>query len=344
MLAVHCLLNDIAEWGWPEAPNRRLVFESDIPKLPRPLPRYLTPDLDRRLTTALQTCRDRLAADALLLARATGLRVGERVDLELDCVHEIPGQGAWLKVPLGKLATERMVPLDEETVALGDRICAHRSPGRPLRHPRTGRPTEFLLTHHGRRVTVYQLRDVLTRVARDAGLPHTTPHQLRHTYATALVNAAVSLQSLMALLGHVWASMSLRYRRLFDPTVKAEYERALTAAKARLGSLPPEPPAGRTPLPIINGDWKQAPAIKARLAGGFCVRAQVQGPCAYANICEHCPNFRTDTGFLPVLAAQHADAETLTRDAETRGWVSEAERHRRLIERLDAHIGQAQAR
>jgi hypothetical protein len=264
--------------------------------------------------------------------------VGELLDLELDCVHEIPGQGAWLKVPLGKLATERMVPLDEETVALIDRICAHRSPGRPLPHPRTARPTEFLLTHHGRRVTVYQLRGVLTRVAHDAGLPTTTPHQLRHTYATALVNAGVSLQSLMALLGHVSAEMSLRYGRLFDSTVKAEYERALTAAKAHLGSLPAQPPTGRTTLPIIDSDWKQTPAIKARLAGGFCIRAQVQGPCAYANICEHCPNFRTDAGYLPVLAAQRADAETLARDAEARGWGSEAERHRRLIERLDAHI------
>ena len=174
-------------------------------------------------------------------------------------MHEIPGQGAWLKVPLGKLATERMVPLDEETVALIDRIWSRRSPGPPLPHPRTGRPTEFLLTHHGRRVTVCQLRDVLTRVARDAGLRHTTPHQLRHTYATALVNAGVSLQSLMALLGHVSATMSLRYGRLFDATVKAEYERALTAAKAHLGALPTEPPAGRTLLPIIAGDWKKPP-------------------------------------------------------------------------------------
>jgi hypothetical protein len=82
----------------------------------------------------------------LLLARATGLRVGEIVDLELDCVHEIPGQGAWLKVPLGKLDTERMVPIDEETLTLVDRIVARRSPGRPIPHPRTGRPTEFLLT------------------------------------------------------------------------------------------------------------------------------------------------------------------------------------------------------
>jgi len=199
ILAVHCLLNDIAEWGWPEAPKRRLVFRSDIPKLPRALPRYLTPDMDRRLTQALQACPDRLPANALLLQRATGLRIGELVDLELDCVHEIPSQGAWLKVPLGKLNTERMVPLDEETVALIDRIVTHRSQGRPLPHPRTARPTDFLLTHHGRRLTVYQLRDVMTRVTRDAGLPHTTPHQLRHTYATALdVRGIASAASLGA--------------------------------------------------------------------------------------------------------------------------------------------------
>jgi site-specific recombinase XerD len=90
------------------------------------------------------------------------------VDLEMDCVHEIPEQGAWLKVPLGKLNSERMVPLDEETAALIDRIVAHRSPGRALPHPRTGQPTDFLLTHHGRRITVYQLREVINRVARAA--------------------------------------------------------------------------------------------------------------------------------------------------------------------------------
>ena len=338
VLAISCFLADISEWGWPEAPPRRLVFRGDVPKRPRPLPRYLAPDADRALVAALERSPQRLAADGLLLQRATGLRIGELVDLELDCVHEIPGQGAWLKVPLGKLDSERMVPLDEETVVLVDRITAHRSPGRPLPHPRTGRPVEFLLTHHGRRLSVNTLRDTLTRAATAAGLAHVTPHQLRHTYATALVNAGVSLQSLMALLGHVSAEMSLRYGRLFDATVRTEYERALTLAKERLGPL--LPPAA--PLPL-TGDWRAAPAIKARLAGGFCVRAPAQGACPYANICEHCPNFRTDATYLPVLAAQRVDAERLAADAEARGWTSEASRHRRLIARLDAHIAQARA-
>lgn len=68
----------------------------------------------------------RLHADALLLARATGVRIGELRDLELDCVHQIDDHGAWLKVPLGKLGTERMVPLDEETVTVIVRQLADR--------------------------------------------------------------------------------------------------------------------------------------------------------------------------------------------------------------------------
>jgi integrase len=338
VLAVASFLRDISDWGWPDAPSRRLVFPADLPRLPQPLPRYLPVDADRRLAEALAASDYRLAADALLLARACGLRIGELLDLELDCVHEIPGHGSWLKVPLGKLDTERMVPLDDEAVALVDRIVATRTPGRPLPHPRTGRPADFLFTHHGRRLSQTALRAELSRAAATAGIGHVTPHALRHTYATALINAGCSLQALMALLGHVSAEMSLRYARLFDTTVRAEYERALDLAKTRLGSIP----TGRTRLPLLdNGDWREAPAIKARLAGGYCLRAPAQGACPYANICEHCPNFRTDAASQAVLAAQRVDAEALAADAEARGWGEEADRHRRLVARLDALIAEA---
>lgn len=133
---------------------------------------------------------------------------------------------------------------------------------------------------------------------------------------------------------------SRRYGRLFDSTVKTEYERALDLAKSHIGPLP----AGRPALPLLDvtgGDWKNAPALKARMAGGFCLRAPAQGACPYANICEHCPSFRADSTHLPVLAAQRQDAEALAADAEARGWIDEADRHRRLIARLDAVMAQA---
>ncbi|MFZ1578959.1 MAG: integrase, partial [Nostocoides sp.] len=132
ILAVANFLTEITEWGWPEAPTRRLMFPSDNPRLPQPLPRFLPPDADRRLTEALEASPHRLAADALLLQRACGLRIGELLDLELDAVIDLPGSGSWLKVPLGKLDTERMVPIDAQILALIDRITAARSPGRPI--------------------------------------------------------------------------------------------------------------------------------------------------------------------------------------------------------------------
>jgi hypothetical protein len=147
----------------------------------------------------------------------------------------------------------------------------------------------------------------------------------------------------MALLGHMSAEMSLRYGRLFDTTVRAEYERALDLAKQQART----PVPGRRSLPLTDitggADWKDTPLLKSRLAGGFCLRAPAQGACAYANICEHCPSFHAEPSSLPILAAQRVDAEALAADAEKRGWITEAERHRRLITQLDALISEAHA-
>ena len=123
-----------------------------------------------------------------------------------------------------------------------DRIVATRTPGHPLPHPRTGRPCSSC-SPTPVVASPTALRAELAQSATTAGIGHVTPHALRHTYAPALVNAGVSLQALMALLGHVSAEMSLRYARLFDTTVRAEYERALDLAKGHLGPLPTTPGA-----------------------------------------------------------------------------------------------------
>ena len=115
--------------------------------------------------------------------------------------------------------------------------------------------------------------------------------------------------------------------------------RALDLAKGRIGAMPT--PTGRPRIPVTatsgctsDDDWRDAPAIKARLAGGHCLRAPAQGACPYANICEHCPSFRTDAASAAVLSAQRVDTRTLLADAQTRGWIDEADRHRRLRRRV----------
>jgi integrase len=128
------------------------------------------------------------------------MRLGELLDLELDCLWDSTSHGTWIKVPLGKLGTERMVPLDAEALAAMDAWMTQRGPQRALPHPRDGRPADFLFMERGRRLSGYRLRRGLGQAAAAAGLRgrdgaplHVTPHQLRHTYGTALVNAGMSL-------------------------------------------------------------------------------------------------------------------------------------------------------
>jgi hypothetical protein len=117
----------------------------------------------------------------------------------------------------------------------------------------------------------------------------------------------------MALLGHSSAEMSLRYGRLFDATVRADYERGLTLAKQRLGPVLPQAPAGEP-----DSNWRELPLIKSRMAGGYCLRTAAQGVCAYTNICEHCPNYRSEPALLAVLSAQHRRASPRRRRPTTR--------------------------
>ena len=90
---------------------------------------------------AIAELTDPFARIGLTLLRGTGIRLGELLDLELDCVWDSGSHGSWLKVPLGKLGTERTVPLDEATLAALDEWIARRgaaagpaaSPARPAR-------------------------------------------------------------------------------------------------------------------------------------------------------------------------------------------------------------------
>jgi len=164
---------------------------------------------------------------------------------------------------------------------------------------------------------------------------HVTPHQLRHTYGTTLVNGGMSLQALMALLGHVSAEMTLRYASLASPTVRAAYDQAMSKARSRLTL--PIAPVGQTIVPD-RVQWLRAEMLKTRVAHGYCSRSLVAEACSYANICEQCDNFTTSVEFIAALRTQLVDATALRDDAEARRWDTEVARHARLISSLTRHL------
>lgn len=340
VLTLRNFLDDLTLWGWADRPSARVVFASDVPRLPRPLPRALAPDVDAALIGAIANLDDPFARAGLLVLRRAGLRLGECLDLELGCVVDYGPTGTWLRVPLGKLGTERAVPLDADTVAAVDAWAAQRGPQRPHPHPRTGEPTDFLFAEHGRRLKPWRIRKGLRVAVNEAGLAgpggealDVTPHQLRHTYATELANAGMSLQALMAVLGHVTPEMTLRYAALASPIVRAAYDGAM----GKVRKLIPITAAGRPAVPV-KVEWIASEFLKTRLTGGYCSRHLAAEACPYANVCETCDNFVPGPEFAPALRSQLNDIRALQDDAEHRGWTSEIARHQRVIDALDGHL------
>ena len=340
VLTVRNLLDDITAWDWTDAPRRRLLFAADVPKLDQPLPRALAPDVDSALMAAIAASPDPFVRAGLQVLRGAGLRVGELLDLELSAVVDYGAAGSWLKVPLGKLATERMVPLDGATLTVLDTWASERGAHRPLRHPRTGKETDFLFTAHGRRLGATRLRVGLLTAAEQAGLTGAgkaplivTCHQLRHTYATSLANAGMSLQALMALLRHVTPQMTIRYATLASPTLRTADDQAIGSIKTQLTLTP----VGR-PIVPDKVSWLAAEMLKTRVAHGYCSRHAAGEACPYANICETCDNYTPAVEFIPALTDQLADVRALQGDAQQRGWTSENDRHGRVAAALEGHL------
>jgi site-specific recombinase XerD len=343
LVDLRVFFEDIASWGWTSAPQRRLLFLTDLPRLPEPMPRALPPETDRVLMAEVARLEDAFARTGLILLRATGIRVGELLELELDCLVDFEEHGTWLRVPLGKLGTERMIPLEAEIVGVLDAWTQRRGRVRSMPHPRDGHPADFVFVERGRRPTKWRLARGLDRAAERAGLRrpdgrplHVTPHQLRHTFGTSLINAGMSLPALMALMGHLTPEMTLRYARLASPTVRAAYETAMD--KVRVRQPLPLVPAGSAVVPE-RVEWLSSEMLKTRVPHGYCSRHLAAGACPYANVCETCDNFVPAPEFVPILESQLADVRALRDDAARRGWQTEVVRHGRVIDSLKENIG-----
>ena len=155
-----------------------MLRREDLPRTPQRMPRPHTDQQDQRLEEEFRRRND-LGGDVFLLLRHTGMRIGECIDLSQDCLRST-GPNQWaIHVPLGKLQTERMVPVDSFVCELVQRLRFFRSLD-PLP------PDKWLLARpETQNALVRQFRDYLHQVCHSLGLPtNIVPHQTRHTYAT----------------------------------------------------------------------------------------------------------------------------------------------------------------
>jgi integrase len=210
-----------------------LLRREDIPRAPQRIARPLTAQQDQLLQQELLRRND-LGANVFLLVRHTGMRIGEAADLSLDCLYA-SGKDQWtIHVPLGKMKTERMVPVDSFVCGLVQRLGFFRLfDPLPLDHRLLARP-------RSKQALIRVLRAYLHEVSAAAGIPgRVVPHQLRHTYATEMLRAGVSFPALMKLLGHASPDMTMRYLDVALTDLQREFH----SARSQPRHMAPQPRA-----------------------------------------------------------------------------------------------------
>ncbi len=208
--------------------TREKIVQADVsrnipsPKRRRKLPRVLNEEQAATLAATPQALTRFLRRDQVLLEilYCCGLRASEAAALDWQ---DISWSEAQLCVRLGKGGKGRVVPL------LPSALVALQN----LRDENPGDLTGPILRNfRGTRLSTRWIQKIIVLRARQLGLPqHTTPHTLRHSFATHLLSNGANLRAIQELLGHSSLSTTQRYTHLDQKALCEEYDRSHPLAK-----------------------------------------------------------------------------------------------------------------
>lgn len=214
--------------------GRRGFIDSDPatllkgPKQAKALRSYLSVDeafglLDHAERDTSFQLRDRAMWELLY---STGLRVSELTSLDVDSIDR---DEAWLRV-VGKGQKQRDVPVGRAALDALDAYLARRA---ELAAKGQGSDALFL-NRFGGRLSVRSVRRLLKAAQLKAGMePKVSPHGLRHTFATHLLDAGADLRAIQEMLGHSSLSTTQRYTHLSVARLMEVYDKAHPRARKK---------------------------------------------------------------------------------------------------------------
>ncbi len=203
------------------------------PRLPRRLPSYLTED---EVTTVIETTvgesfKDRRDRAILELLYASGLRVSELVGLN-DETLDLPQR---IVRVLGKGKKQRIVPFGEPAAQAIDSYLLERDRTGRRRPDDDGHIPVFVNSRGNRIHRVVIRRMVAETRLRLAGGRKLSPHTLRHSFATHLLERGADLRAIQELLGHESLATTQKYTHVTLEHLRAEYEKAHPKARRKGG-------------------------------------------------------------------------------------------------------------
>jgi integrase len=168
------------------------------------LPRNLSINEVKALLQTISSPMDRAW---ILVMLHSGLRTCEVRSLHW---RDVDLQAQTIRIHESKGLQSRVVFLSPQTIQALNRL------------PRN---SEYVFTYHNQPLSRRYCQSRLSTISRQCGF-HVTPHQLRHTCASMLLNAGMSILSVQKILGHKYVETSLRYARVNDSTVVRDFQRA----------------------------------------------------------------------------------------------------------------------
>ena len=196
------------------------------PKLDKKLPKFLDVQKMTKLIEApdesdIAGSRDRAILETLY---STGIRVSELVGLNIDSVDFISGV---VKV-FGKGQKERMVPIGEPAVNAIRRYVAKRAKvSKGLKRKPLDSSKAIFLNKSGRRLTDRSVRRIIDKYIRICSIEEKiSPHSIRHSFATHLLDRGADLRSVQELLGHMNLSTTQIYTHVTMERLKSVYDKA----------------------------------------------------------------------------------------------------------------------
>ena len=198
------------------------------PKQEKRLPKCLDLEQVQKLLDApgdndLLACRDKAMLEVLY---SSGIRVSELVALDISDIDLDEGV---LRVR-GKGRKDRLAPIGSQAIAAVKRYIDFRATDPRLSIERISR---LFLNKHGESLSTRSVRRKLDKYLQIAGLdPGISPHTLRHSFATHLLNNGADLRSVQELLGHQSLSTTQIYTHLTTRKIKESYDNAHPRAHA----------------------------------------------------------------------------------------------------------------
>lgn len=188
-------------------------------KRKKPLPQFLKEaEMDTLLVSEMwgNTYKDVLARTIILTFYSTGIRVSELVGLNNKDINIVTHE---IKVT-GKRNKQRIIPFGKE---LEEQIGTYQK----LRNDEIGEQEALFVTAKGERITTAQVRTMVkANLAKVSTLKKKSPHVLRHTFATAMLNNKAGLESVKKLLGHESIVTTEVYTHVTFEQLKKAYNEA----------------------------------------------------------------------------------------------------------------------